>query len=67
MPSSDVIYLHDTPNHSLFNRNARAISSGCVRVNKGELASILLGDAGWEQKRIDGALRGVNTVCEYTR
>ncbi|WP_272691565.1 MULTISPECIES: L,D-transpeptidase [Providencia] len=58
MPSSDAIYLHDTPNHSLFNRNARAISSGCVRVNKAsELASILLGDAGWEQKRIDGALK----------
>ncbi|MEX6232471.1 L,D-transpeptidase [Providencia hangzhouensis] len=62
MPSSDAIYLHDTPNHSLFNRNARAISSGCVRVNKAsELASILLGDAGWEQKRIDGALKEGST------
>ncbi|MEX0394765.1 L,D-transpeptidase [Providencia rettgeri] len=62
MPSSDAIYLHDTPNHSLFNRNARAISSGCVRVNKAsELASILLGDAGWEQKQIDGALKEGST------
>ena len=62
MPSSDSIYLHDTPNHNLFNRNARAISSGCVRVNKAsELASILLGDAGWEQKRIDGALKEGST------
>ncbi|HGN1705516.1 TPA: L,D-transpeptidase [Providencia rettgeri] len=62
MPSSDAIYLHDTPNHSLFNRNARAISSGCVRVNKAsELATILLGDAGWEQKRIDGALKEGST------
>ncbi|ENG4186579.1 L,D-transpeptidase [Providencia rettgeri] len=62
MPSSDAIYLHDTPNHSLFNRNARAISSGCVRVNKAsELASILLGDAGWERKRIDGALKEGST------
>ncbi|ENU1227616.1 MULTISPECIES: L,D-transpeptidase [Providencia] len=62
MPSSDAIYLHDTPNHSLFNRNARAISSGCVRVNKAsELASILLGDAGWEKKRIDGALKEGST------
>ncbi|SUC46164.1 murein L,D-transpeptidase [Providencia stuartii] len=33
MPSSDAIYLHDTPNHSLFNRSARAISSG-VRTGK---------------------------------
>lgn len=62
MPSSDAIYLHDTPNHSLFNRNARAISSGCVRVNKAnELATILLGDAGWEQKRIDGAVKEGST------
>ncbi|AFH95251.1 L,D-transpeptidase [Providencia stuartii] len=62
MPSSDAIYLHDTPNHSLFNRSARAISSGCVRVNKAsELASILLGDVGWEQKRIDGAVKAGST------
>ncbi|KPD01900.1 L,D-transpeptidase [Moellerella wisconsensis] len=62
MPSSDAIYLHDTPNHSLFNLNARAISSGCVRVNKAsELASILLGDAGWDQQRIDGKLKQGDT------
>ncbi|MCW2258388.1 murein L,D-transpeptidase YcbB/YkuD [Providencia alcalifaciens] len=62
MPNSEAIYLHDTPNHSLFNRNARAISSGCVRVNKANvLAGILLGDAGWEQKRIDGALKEGST------
>ncbi|MTC49538.1 L,D-transpeptidase [Providencia alcalifaciens] len=62
MPSSDAIYLHDTPNHSLFNKNARAISSGCVRVNKAsELATILLGDAGWAQTRIDGALKEGST------
>lgn len=62
MPNSEAIYLHDTPNHSLFNRNARALSSGCVRVNKAnELAGILLGDAGWEQKRIDGALKEGST------
>ena len=32
MPSSDAIYLHDTPNHSLFSRRKTALSSGCVRV-----------------------------------
>ncbi|WGL99294.1 L,D-transpeptidase [Arsenophonus sp. aPb] len=58
MPSSDAIYLHDTPNHSLFNRQNRSISSGCVRVNKASvLASILLARASWDQKRIDGALQ----------
>ncbi|MDR5611895.1 MAG: L,D-transpeptidase family protein, partial [Arsenophonus sp.] len=58
MPSSDAIYLHDTPNHSLFNRQNRSISSGCVRVNKASvLASILLARASWDQQRIDGALQ----------
>ncbi|EDM0369996.1 L,D-transpeptidase [Salmonella enterica subsp. enterica serovar Enteritidis] len=56
MPSSDAIYLHDTPNHTLFQRDARALSSGCVRVNKAsELANMLLQDAGWNDARISGA------------
>ncbi|WP_417642250.1 L,D-transpeptidase [Enterobacter kobei] len=58
MPSSDAIYLHDTPNHNLFQKNARALSSGCVRVNKAsELANMLLQDAGWNDTRISDALR----------
>ncbi|WP_058913115.1 L,D-transpeptidase [Entomohabitans teleogrylli] len=62
MPSSDAIYLHDTPNHGLFRREARALSSGCVRVNKAsELAGMLLQDAGWSDSRISGALKEGNT------
>lgn len=58
MPNSEAIYLHDTPNHNLFSKNMRAISSGCIRVNKAsQLASILLGDAGWKQDRIDATLQ----------
>ncbi|WP_445497892.1 L,D-transpeptidase [Photorhabdus sp. SF281] len=63
MPNSDAIYLHDTPNHSLFSKDIRAISSGCVRVNKAsELASMLLGDAGWTQSKVDSALKQGNTA-----
>ena len=52
MPSSDAIYLHDTPNHGLFNRKNRALSSGCVRIEKSDqLASILLKEAGWTETR----------------
>lgn len=48
MPSSDAIYLHDTPNHGLFSKAERALSSGCIRVEKSdELATILLKEAGW--------------------
>ncbi|OPT51035.1 L,D-transpeptidase [Salmonella enterica subsp. enterica serovar Enteritidis] len=62
MPSSDAIYLHDTPNHTLFQRDARALSSGCVRVNKAsELANMLLQDAGWNDARIPGALKQGDT------
>lgn len=62
MPSSDAIYLHDTPNHNLFKKDERALSSGCVRVNKAsELANMLLQDAGWNDTRISDALKQGNT------
>jgi len=62
MPSSDAIYLHDTPNHTLFQRDIRALSSGCVRVNKAsELADLLLQDVGWNDGRISDTLKEGNT------
>ncbi len=62
MPSSDAIYLHDTPNHMLFQRDIRALSSGCVRINKAaELAGILLKNVGWDSSRIASTLQEGNT------
>ncbi|ENK3310861.1 L,D-transpeptidase [Citrobacter freundii] len=62
MPSSDAIYLHDTPNHNLFQKDTRALSSGCVRVNKAsELANMLLQDAGWNDTRISDVLKQGDT------
>lgn len=62
MPSSDAIYLHDTPNHNLFQRDIRALSSGCVRVNKAsDLANLLLQDAGWNDTRISSTLKEGDT------
>lgn len=62
MPSSDAIYLHDTPNHGLFQRDIRALSSGCVRVNKAsDLANLLLQDAGWNDSRISSTLKQGDT------
>lgn len=44
-PNKHLIYLHDTPSKSLFARNSRAQSSGCIRVeNAMELAEYLLSD-----------------------
>uniref|UniRef100_UPI002282160C L,D-transpeptidase family protein n=1 Tax=Escherichia coli TaxID=562 RepID=UPI002282160C len=63
MPSSDAIYLHDTPNHSLFQKDIRALSSGCVRVNKAsDLANMLLQDAGWNNSRVSSTLKEGNTT-----
>ncbi|KMJ46535.1 L,D-transpeptidase [Xenorhabdus khoisanae] len=58
MPNSEAIYLHDTPNQASFGREMRAVSSGCVRVNKApELANMLLGDAGWNKDKVSGSLK----------
>ncbi|MEG3134154.1 L,D-transpeptidase [Rouxiella sp. T17] len=63
MPSSDAIYLHDTPNHNLFQRDVRALSSGCVRVNKAsELANMLLNNTGWNDARISLTVQGGSTT-----
>ncbi|TVZ27361.1 murein L,D-transpeptidase YcbB/YkuD [Gillisia sp. Hel_I_86] len=44
-PNKHLIYLHDTPSKSLFARNSRAQSSGCIRVeNALDLAEYLLSD-----------------------
>ncbi|MBI6548483.1 L,D-transpeptidase [Xenorhabdus lircayensis] len=58
MPNSEAIYLHDTPNQASFSQEMRAVSSGCVRVNKAsELADMLLGDAGWNKNKVSNSLK----------
>lgn len=43
-PNSHDIYMHDTPSRELFERDVRAFSHGCVRVqNPREFASVVLG------------------------
>lgn len=53
-----AIYLHDTNARSLFKRAERALSSGCVRVEKPEeLAVVLLADAErWSAQALQAAL-----------
>lgn len=57
-PNSNNIYLHDTPAKSLFERENRAFSHGCVRVGKPrELAiELLKQDPKWTPERIDKAM-----------
>jgi murein L,D-transpeptidase YcbB/YkuD len=43
-PNDFNIYLHDTPNHELFDKDVRAFSHGCIRLEKpDELAQYVLG------------------------
>lgn len=68
MPSSDAIYLHDTPNRGLFNKNDRALSSGCVRVGKSdELATLLLKEAGWSDSKKKSVLASKKTTSVQIR
>ncbi len=53
------VYLHDTPSKSLFGRDYRFHSSGCVRVqNVRELVAWLgKGNDGWSRARVDEVIR----------
>lgn len=47
------VYMHDTPGQSMFGRNFRAASSGCVRVHGIEqLAAWLVSEQGWNQEHV---------------
>ncbi|MEM6383772.1 MAG: L,D-transpeptidase family protein [Pseudomonadota bacterium] len=53
------VYLHDTPDKSLFGDDYRFLSSGCVRVqNVRELVTWLLANTeGWSRQRIDQVIQ----------
>lgn len=53
-PNQDNVYLHDTNNRTLFARDKRDLSHGCVRIEKPrELAEWLLRDyPGWSPERV---------------
>ncbi len=57
-PNPFAVYLHDTPQQSGFQRNVRALSHGCVRLEKPlELADFLLeGDPHWNAKKLRASI-----------
>lgn len=63
-PNQYMIYLHDTPSKDLFNKNARAQSSGCVRVQDAlDLASYFLSDQEkYDNEKINEILRSGKTT-----
>ena len=62
-PNPYDVYMHDTPSRSLFKRQVRAFSHGCIRVEKPmELAEFLLG-SGWPAARIQRTIAAGKNVA----
>jgi L,D-transpeptidase YcbB len=56
-PNPYAVYLHDTPGKSLFSKDIRALSHGCIRVqNPGKLADYLAGGDEPDLKNISGII-----------
>ncbi|TIS54610.1 L,D-transpeptidase family protein [Mesorhizobium sp.] len=68
-PSPDGVYMHDTPQQSLFGKMMRFDSSGCVRVqNVRDLVTWILRDTpGWDRQHFEAAIKtGENTPVQVT-
>ena len=53
-PNRQSVYIHDTPGKNLFQKQKRAFSSGCVRVQDPlALAEYLIGEQDWDRKRLE--------------
>lgn len=62
LPNDESIYLHSTSNPRLFNKDLRAISSGCVRVEQAaDLAELLLKDSNWNKDKMATVLQSKAT------
>lgn len=68
-PNDYNIYIHDTPARSLFERETRALSHGCIRIqNPDQFAKILLDDKEWDDEKIQEAMNQDNEkVVELDR
>lgn len=55
-PNKHAIYMHDTPDKHLFQRDNRALSNGCIRLEdpRAMAAAVL----GWDRGRVDRRLDG---------
>ena len=53
-PNQKSVYIHDTPGKTLFSKQKRTFSSGCVRVQEPlALAEYLLKEQEWDRKKLE--------------
>ena len=60
-PNSNNVYLHSTPAQSLFSKNRRDFSHGCIRVEdpKALATWVLRNNPGWTRDRVEAAFQAV--------
>jgi L,D-transpeptidase YcbB len=65
-PNQFSVYLHDTPAAWLFRQPRRALSHGCVRVERPvELAEFVLdGQDGWDEAKIRNAMQSRDSISD---
>jgi murein L,D-transpeptidase YcbB/YkuD len=69
-PNRDNIYLHHTPAPTLFARDRRDFSHGCIRVEEPVALArfVLQGDPGWTEERIRAAMEeGESSVLRLSQ
>jgi len=70
LPNEYDVYLHDTPAKSLFSRDVRTFSHGCIRIEKPlDLAEYLMReDPRWSKKEIEEAIgSGIEKVIKIPK
>jgi murein L,D-transpeptidase YcbB/YkuD len=70
MPNEHAIYIHDTPNHALFNLTSRALSHGCIRAERADelgMTMAILGADITKQQGIDYTHSGKYTKVPMTQ
>ena len=66
-PNKHSVYLHDTSDPQLFDRERRGFSHGCIRIEKPlEMADFVMrGSREWSRKKIEAVLKTTETTVAY--